>query len=401
MVPEVEMKFDRLGSMMDERLQRRWAACEALALGYGGVSAVARATGLSRGTIHRGIGEIQGTFPDLAAELQGRVRRPGGGRRKLSQTDAKLTEDLESLIADSTRGDPMSPLLWTCRSTRTLAVELRKLGHVVSHMTVDRLLHELNYSLRSNRKTVEGKQSPDRDAQFRFIARKVRSFQRRSQPVVSIDSKKREILGNLKNAGEEWRPPGEPRRVRTHDFRDESLGHAIPYGVFDVSQNEGWVSVGVDHNTAQFAAASILHWWHEMGRPTYPKADSLLVTADSGGSNGTRNRLWKVCLQDVSDKTGLKIAVCHFPPGTSKWNAIEHRMFCYIAQNWRGCPLVSRAVVVNLIAHTTTRKGLHIEASIDTHSYPLGIKISDEEFAKVSMTQEAFHGEWNYTIHPH
>jgi hypothetical protein len=274
-------------------------------------------------------------------------------------------------------------------------------GHAVSHMTVDRLLHELHYSLRSNRKTEEGKQSPDRDAQFRFIAGKVCSFQRKGQPVVSIDSKKREILGNLKNPGKEWCPEGKPRRVRTHDFRDKSLGHAIPFGVFDVSQNEGWISVGIDHNTAQFAAASILHWWRAMGRPAYPKADSLLVTADSGGSNGARSRLWKVCLQDISDKTGLKIAVCHFPPGTSKWNAIEHRMFCHITQNWRGRPLVSQAVVVNLIAHTTTRKGLRIEAAMDTNSYPTGIRVSDEELAQVKITPDAFHGNWNYIISPH
>jgi hypothetical protein len=295
----------------------------------------------------------------------------------------------------------MSPLLWTCYSTRRLAEELQRLGHAVSHMTVDRLLHELDYSLRSHRKADEGKQSPDRDAQFQFISRKVRSFQRRGQPVISIDAKKREILGNLKNPGTEWRPEGEPRRVRTHDFRDPELGHAIPYGVFDVSHNEGWVSVGVDHNTAQFASASILHWWREMGRPTYPKANSLLLTADGGGSNAVRIRLWKLCLQELSDQTGLAITVCHFPPGTSKWNAIEHRMFCHITQNWRGRPLVNRAVVVNLIAHTKTRQGLHLEAAVDPKSYPLGVKVSDEELAEVKLTRDKFHGDWNYTIRPH
>ena len=400
MVSIVKMKYDDLASMMDERLTRHWAACEALALGYGGVSAVARATGLSRGTIRRGIAEVHGDMPELVKDIEGRVRRPGGGRRTLSDSDATLQQDLEALLADSTRGDPMSPLLWTCHSTRALAVELRNRGHTVSHMTVDRLLHTLNYSLRSNRKTEEGKQSPDRDAQFRFISRKVRAYQRRGQPVISVDAKKREILGNLKNPGKEWRPPGKPRRVRTHDFRDQELGHAIPFGVFDIAQNEGWVSVGVDHNTAEFAAASILRWWREMGRPAYPDADSLLVTADSGGSNGVRCRLWKVCLQDVSDKTGLKIAVCHFPPGTSKWNAIEHRMFCHITGNWRGRPLQSRAVVVNLIAHTKTSTGLHIEASLDTNSYPLGITVSDEELDSVNITPDRFHGEWNYTIQP-
>lgn len=400
MVAIVKMKYDDLASMMNERLKRHWAACEALALGYGGVSVVARATGLSRTTIRKGIAEVQGTMPELAKDIEGRIRRPGGGRRSLGETDVSLQQDLETLIADSTRGDPMSPLLWTCHSTRTLAAALRKRGHTVSHMTVDRLLHDLNYSLQGNRKIEEGKQSPDRDAQFRFINRQVRAFQRRGQPVISVDAKKREILGNLKNPGDEWRPPGKPRPVRTHDFPDPALGHAIPFGVFDVAQNEGWVSVGVDHNTAEFAAASILHWWRAMGRPEYPSADSLLVTADSGGSNGVRSRLWKICLQDVSDKTGLKITVCHFPPGTSKWNAIEHRMFCHITRNWRGRPLLSRAVVVNLIAHTTTSKGLHIKASLDTQSYPLGIKVTNEELNSVNITPNQFHGEWNYTINP-
>jgi transposase len=400
MVALVQMKYDKLASMMDERLKRHWAACEALALGYGGVSEVARATGLSRSTIRRGIAEVQGTMPDLAREIEGRIRRPGGGRPTLANSDATLTADLEALIADSIRGDPVSPLLWTTHSTRTLAAALRERGHTVSHMTVDRLLRDMGYSLGSNRKVEEGRQSPDRDAQFRWINRKVRAFQRRGQPVISVDAKQREILGNIKNPGKEWRPPRRPRRVRTHDFRDDSLGHAIPFGVFDVSQNEGWVSVGIDHNTAEFATLSILRWWREMGRTSYPQADSLLVTADSGGSNAARSRLWKVCLQEVCDKTGLKISVCHFPPGTSKWNAIEHRMFCHINRNWRGRPLESHAVVVNLIAHTTTRKGLHIEASLDTRSYPLGTTISDAELESIHLKPDPFHGDWNYTISP-
>jgi len=400
MVSVVKLKFDKLNTMMDERLKRHWAACEALALGYGGISEVARATGLSRGTIRKGIAEVQETMPELAKEINGRIRRPGAGRPKATQTDPTLLKDLQELVSDSTLGDPMSALLWTCKSTRHLAAELRKRGHSVSHMTVDYLLHELNYSLRGNRKIVAGKQSPDRDAQFRFINQKVLSFHERGQPVISVDAKKTENLGNLKNPGDEWRPSGNPRPVRTHDFRDKKLGHAIPYGVFDESQNEGWVSVGVDHNTAEFAAASILRWWHEMGKPTYPKADSLLVTADGGGSNGSRSRLWKVCLQEVSNRTGLKITVCHFPPGTSKWNAIEHRMFCHISKNWRGHPLESRAVVVNLIGHTKTSKGLHIEACLDTQPYPLGIKISDEQLESIKITPERFHGEWNYTIAP-
>lgn len=400
MLALVRMKYDNLSSMMNERLKRHWAACEALALGYGGISEVARATGLSRATIRKGIAEVQGTMPDLVREIEGRVRRPGGGRRPLVEDDAGLRVDLEALLADSTRGDPVSPLLWTCLSTRSLAAALQEQGHVVSHMTVDRLLHEMGYSLRANRKVEEGKQSPDRDAQFRFISRKVRAFGRRGRPVISVDAKHREILGNSKNPGQEWRPKGSPRRVRTHDFPDDALGHAIPFGVFDVSRNEGWVSVGIDHNTAEFAAASILRWWREMGCLTYPTADSLLMTADSGGSNAARSRLWKVCLQHVSDQTGLAITVCHFPPGTSKWNAIEHRMFCHITRNWRGRPLESHAVVVNLIAHTTTRKGLRIETALDSKSYPLGTKVSDAALDAVHLTPDKFHGDWNYTITP-
>lgn len=400
MVAAVRMKYENLSTMMDERLKRHWAACEALALGYGGVSEVARATGMSRVTIRRGIAEVQGTMPDLVKEIEGRIRHAGGGRRPLRDVDSTLLADLELLLADSTRGDPVSPLLWTNRSTRNLAAALRQQGHSVSHMTVDRLLRELGYSLRSNRKLEEGKQSPDRDAQFRFINQRVRAFQRRGQPVISIDAKHRETLGNMKNPGQEWRAAGTPRRVRTHDFPDQSLGHAIPYGVYDVSQNEGWVSVGIDHNTAEFAAASVLRWWREMGRPAYPRATSLLITADSGGSNGTRIRLWKVCLQDVCDKTGLTVSVCHFPPGTSKWNAIEHRMFCHITSNWRGRPLESHAIVVNLIAHTTTSKGLRIQASLDERAYPLGIKISDEALDFVHLKPDKFHGDWNYTISP-
>jgi hypothetical protein len=394
------MKYDKLGSMMDERLKRHWAACEALALGYGGISAVSRATGLSRTTIRQGIAEVNQEMPELTQEIKDRIRRPGGGRRSLVETDTTLWGDSETLIADSTRGDPMSPLQWTCKSTRVLAAELQKQGHQVSHMTVARLLHEMNYSLRGNRKTEEGKQTPDRDAQFRFINKNVRSFQRRGQPVISIDAKKRENLGNFKNPGQEWRPPGKPRRVRIHDFRIESLGSAIPFGVFDIAQNEGWVSVGVDHNTAEFAAASVLRWWHEMGRSVYPNAHSLLVTADSGGSNGVRSRLWKVCLQELANQTGLNITVCHFPPGASKWNFIEHRLFSHITKNWRGHPLESRAIVVNLIAHTTTNTGLHVEASLDTRTYPMGIKVSNDELHSVNITRDAFHGEWNYTIRP-
>jgi hypothetical protein len=319
----------------------------------------------------------------------------------LAESDPTLLEDVESLLADSTRGDPVSPLLWTSRSTRALASALRDEGHAVSHMTVERLLLELGYSLRANRKLEEGKQSPDRDAQFRWINRQVCSFQRRGQPVISVDAKQREILGNHANPGQEWRPAGEPRRVQTHDFPEPDLGHAIPYGVFDVTHNKGWVNVGIDHNTAEFAAASVLRWWREMGRSAYPEADSLLVTADSGGSNSARSRLWKVCLQELCDKIGLSITVCHFPPGTSKWNALEHRLFCQIDRNWRGRPLESRAIVVNLIAHTTTTKGLRVRAALDTRSYPLGIKVSNKQLDSVHLAPSSFHGDWNYTITPH
>jgi len=396
----VTNKYESLASMMNERLQRRWAACEAMALGYGGISAVSQATGLSRGTIRKGMTEIKGMMPDLASEIEGRVRRPGGGRQTLADRDQTLIQDLEDLVADSTRGDPMSPLRWTSKSTRKLAEELRNLGHVVSHMSVNRILNDFGYSLRSNRKKEEGKQSPDRDAQFRFIGRKVRLFQSQGQPVISVDSKKREILGNIKNPGTEWRPKGNPRPVKTHDFRDKHLGHAIPYGVFDMTQNEGWVSVGIDHNTAEFAANSILCWWREMGSAIYPNATSLLVTADAGGSNGIRNRLWKVCLQDICNKTGLKISICHFPPGTSKWNKIDHRMFCHISKNWQGRPLESVAVVVNLIANTTTNKGLHIKSALDSHSYPVGIKIRKKQLESLNLIPDDFHGDWNYTLAP-
>jgi hypothetical protein len=332
----VKTKYHSLASMMDELLKRRWAACEAMALGYGGISAVSKATGLSRGAIRKGMAEVKGMMPNLACAIKGRVRRPVGGRKALGEHDDTLFQDLEDLVSDSTRGDPMLPLRWTSKSTRKLAEELRNRGHIVSHMSVDRLLNDLDYSLRSNRKKEEGKQSPDRDAQFRFIGRNVRLIQSQGQPVISVDSKKREILGNIKNPDTEWRPKGNPRPVKTHDFRDKHLGHAIPYGVFDMTQNEGWVSVGIDHNTAEFAANSILCWWREMGSATYPNATFLLVTADAGGSNGIRHRLWKVCLQDICNQTGLKISICHFPPRTSKWNKIDHRMFCHISKNWRG-----------------------------------------------------------------
>jgi transposase len=401
MAATVAEKFDRLSSMMNEKLKRRWAACEAMAMGRGGISVVSRATGISRTTIRKGIREIQEGYPQLADDVSPeRIRRPGGGRPRLSEVDPALQGDLEKLVAPATRGEPTSSLLWTSKSTRRLAKELQKLGHEVSYRTVARMLDELGYSLQANRKTREGKQHPDRDAQFEYINKKVRSFQRRGEPVISVDAKKRELVGDFKNGGREWQPQGQPERVRTHDFKDKQLGHAIPYGVYDPTQNNGWVSVGIDRNTAEFAVESIRRWWCRMGSKTYPGARELLITADAGGSNGSRSRLWKICIQRLADELGINITVCHFPPGTSKWNKIEHRMFCHITENWRGRPLASQAVIVNLIANTTTKTGLTVKARLDKNTYHTGIKISDEELASVIITRHKFHGDWNYTFTP-
>jgi transposase len=387
--------------MMNEKLKRRWAACEAIALGRGGISAVSEATGMSRATIRKGVGEVTNAYPELASQIAAvRIRQPGAGRPALTALDTTLVADLKRLIEPATRGEPTSPLLWTSKSTRKLAKELQEQGHEVSYRTVARLLQDLGYSLQANRKTREGKQHPDRDAQFEYINKKVRSFQRRGEPVISVDAKKRELLGDFKNGGHEWQPKGKPEPVRVHDFKDEELGVGIPYGVYDQTLNNGWVSVGIDHNTAEFATATIRRWWRRMGAQTYPEATELLITADGGGSNGSRPRLWKVCLQKLADELGLKITVCHFPPGTSKWNKIEHRMFCHITENWRGRPLVSQAVIVNLIANTTTNTGLTIKAQLDKNSYPIGIKVSDEEYATLNITKHRFHGDWNYTIAP-
>ena len=401
MVATVQEKFHRLGPMMNEKLRRHWAACEALALGYGGITVVSTATGLSHKTIRRGIAEIKEGMPRLVEEMGGeRVRQPGGGRRRLIEKDTTLQSDLQKLLESTTRGDPMSPLLWTCKSTRNLAKALKQQGHAVSHMTVARLLEAMEYHLQSNRKTKDGDDHPDRNAQFEHITAKVRAFQSRGQPVISVDTKKKELVGNFKNPGREWRPKGSPEQVRAHDFREKQLGIAIPYGVFDSTRNVGWVSVGIDHDTAEFAVATIRRWWQKMGSRVYRGAKELLITADGGGSNGSRSRLWKVCLQELADDIHLKITVCHFPPGTSKWNKIEHRMFCHITENWRGRPLLSRAVVVNLIGNTTTRHGLRIRAELDDNSYDKGIKVSDEHLAAIHITRDTFHGEWNYTISP-
>lgn len=401
MVTSVAYKFGRLSSIMNEKLKRRWAACEAMTMGRGGISAVARATGISRTTIRKGIAEIEHNYPELAQDIDAqRIRKPGGGRRTLKEMDETLTEDLKRLIEPATRGEPTSPLLWTSKSTRHLAEELGRQGHQVSYRTVARMLQQRGYSLQGNRKTEEGKQHPDRNAQFEYINRIVRRFQRRGQPVISVDAKQRELLGNFKQKGREWQPSGRPEQVGMHDFKDKNLGVALPYGVYDLTRDEGWVSIGIDHNTAEFAVESIRRWWRRMGLPTYPDATELLITADSGGSNSARSRLWKLRLQGLADETGLAVHVCHFPPGTSKWNKIEHFMFCHITENWRARPLVSQAVIVNLIGHTTTRTGLTIQSELDKGSYPIGIKVSDEEFAAINITPDRFHGDWNYTINP-
>ena len=402
-IAAVRNKYQALRPVLDEKVRRRWAACEAMAIGWGGITAVAEATGLSRPTIRAGLAEVRGGASDAEedpdAERQ-RLRQVGGGRRRVTESDPGLLKALQALLEASTRGDPQSPLLWTSKSTRHLAAALAQQGHQVSHHTVARLLEDLHYRLQANRKTQEGSSHPDRKAQFAHINKQVQAFQKRGQPVVSVDAKKKELIGDFKNAGREWHPQGQPVKVRSKDFVDQHLGKGIPYGVYDITANNGWVSVGMDHDTAQFASESLRRWWQQMGSRVYPKAKELLVMADAGGSNGYRIRLWKVALQELADAIGLRISVCHFPPGTSKWNKIEHRMFCHITENWRGKPLVSRAVIVNLIGHTKTRTGLTINAELDENAYPTGIKVSDAELAAVRIKRAKFHGDWNYTISP-
>jgi hypothetical protein len=400
-VEAVRTKYLLLQPLMTERMRRQWAACEAESLGRGGVSLVAEATGLSRTTIWAGRRELRRRVDhpemDLTPE---RVRAPGGGRHLVEREDTTLLTALRDLVESSTRGDPQSPLFWTSKSTRKLAEELSARGHPVSHPTVAALLDDWGYSLQANRKTKEGEDDPDRDAQFEYINRQVRALQRDGQPVVSVDAKKKELIGDFRNPGREWHRRGQPEEVRAKDFPDKQSGKAIPEGVYDLGRNEGWVSVGVDHDTAEFAGASIRRWWQEMGSRAYPRARRLLITADAGGSNGYRSRLWKVALQRLASDLDLRISVCHFPPGTSKWNKIEHRMFCHITQNWRGKPLRSRAIVVNLISNTTTKAGLQIQAELDANAYKTGRKVSDEEFAAIRLEKASFHGEWNYTIAP-
>jgi hypothetical protein len=395
----IRRTYESLRPEMDERMRRQWAAAEARELGYGGVTVVSSATGLSRSTIGAGLAELN-LAPWRRLREATRIRRPGGGRRPLTEGDPDLLATLESLIEPTTRGDPETMLRWTCKSTRRLAAELTRMGHPVGRETVAKLLHEAGYSLQANRKTREGDWHPDRDAQFRYIDRMVRTRLSDEQPAVSVDTKKKELVGDFKNSGREWHPRGEPPEVRVHDFQDKTLGKVIPYGVYDILNDQGWVSVGIDHDTAQFAAHSIRSWWARMGSRQFRRAEDLLITADGGGSNGSRCRLWKVCLQQLADELGIKVVVCHFPPGTSKWNKIEHRLFSFITQNWRGRPLDSRETVVNLIANTTTQSGLVVKAALDTHHYETKIRVSDAELATLKMARHRFHGDWNYTIKP-
>jgi len=399
-IERIRQKYSALAPVMNERMRRQWAATEASALGWGGTSAVSVATGLARNTIMAGTRELEyrQTHPEEAVEV--RIRGPGGGRKSLAETDPDLLKALDALVGPMTRGHPESPLLWTCKSTSKLAEELTRQDHPVTDRTVACLLRRAGYSLQANRKTQEGSSHQDRNAQFEYISQLVTTFQKQCQPVVSVDTKKKELVGEFKNAGEEWEPQGQPKQVKVHDFPDKKLGKAIPYGVYDLASNEGWVSVGIDHDTARFAAASIRRWWQEMGCSRFPRATKLMITADGGGSNSSRNRLWKVALQDLANDLGVKLHVCHFPPGTSKWNKIEHRLFCFITKNWRGRPLTSYEVIVNLISNTTTKTGLTVRAALDTSPYDIGIEISDDDLARVQLTPAKFHGEWNYTIRP-
>ena len=392
----VRERFAALEAVLDEKSRRLLAAAESKAWGPGGISAVSKATGVSRQVIRQGLRELEepGTRPE------GRIRRPGGGRRKVEQKDPTLVKDLEKLVEPTTRGDPESTLRWTCKSVRTLSEELGRMGHQVSYSVVAELLHEMGYSLQGNRKTKEGDSHPDRNTQFEHINAKVEQHMGLRQPVISLDTKKKELVGDFKNNGQDWRPRGNPTRVRVHDFAIPELGRAAPYGVYDLAQNTGWVSVGVDNDTASFAVETVRRWWYAMGKEVYPQATRLLITADGGGSNGSRLRLWKLELQNLADETGLAISVSHFPPGTSKWNKIEHRLFSFISKNWRGQPLTSLKVIVSLIAATTTKKGLKVHAEIDDQKYPQGVKVADQQMAQINLVRDSFHGEWNYQIRP-
>ncbi len=401
LVATLQQKFLLLSPSMNERLVRLWSATEAQLIGRGGITVVSEATGLAHTTIRRGLKELarQSQSPESIFPPS-RVRRAGGGRKRLVEKDPQLLEALDALVDPATRGDPESPLRWTSKSTYRLSEELRKQSHPVCARKVGCLLREAGYSLQANRKTREGASHPDRNAQFEYINAQAMAFQNKCQPVISIDTKKKEIVGDFRNGGREYCPKGFPDEVRVHDFQDKELGKAIPYGVYDIASNEGWVSVGIDHDTSQFAAHSILLWWREMGCHRYPRARRLMITADGGGSNGSRSRLWKVALQELATELNMTLSVCHFPPGTSKWNKIEHRLFSFITQNWRGKPLKTLQTIINLIGSTSTNNGLKVKAYLDTNSYETGIKVSDQEMSRLLITPHEFHGEWNYTIKP-
>lgn len=401
----IAKKFSQISPYLNEKALRIWAAIEALSIGRGGITFVSKATGIARSTIHIGISELERTNDNdeesgkVITKCE-RIRRVGGGRKTIVENDSTLKKDLELLVESATRGDPESPLKWTSKSTYKLADELNVMGHKVSQRTVYTLLESMEYSMQSNRKIKEGLDNPDRDAQFHYISEKVKQFQSRNQPVISVDTKKKELIGEFKNNGQEWRKKGDPIPTNVHDFPDKELGKVAPYGIYDLTQNKGWVSVGISHDTAEFAVSSIRSWWKEMGQEAYPNATELLITADGGGSNGSRVGLWKKELRKLSDELGLEINVCHFPPGTSKWNKIEHKMFCHITKNWRGRPLISYETVVNLIANTTTKTGLSIKAKLDTKQYEKGMKVTKIELENLGIIKDDFHGEWNYKMTP-
>jgi transposase len=399
LVGAVREKYESLRRVLSERQRRIWAATEARALPHGGVSVIAKATGLSRSTIHAGIRElVTGQKKALAG---GRSRKMGGGRKRLTDDQPEVLKALQNLIEPTTRGDPESPLRWTCKSTRKLARELQGQGFRVGDRKVADLLHQMKYSLQGNAKTIEGNDHPDRNAQFEYINAQTKKFLKQDCPVISVDTKKKEAIGNFSNGGLEWRPQGQPEKTLLHDFPDPELGKAVPYGIYDVGRNQGWVNVGIDHDTAEFATDSILSWWKYMGCKAYPEATELLIMADAGGSNSHRSRLWKVGLQRLADLTGLHLHVSHFPPGTSKWNKIEHRMFSFITQNWRAKPLVSYETIIHLIGNTKTKTGLKIKAKLTRKKYPKGIKIPDAEMATLNLEPADFHGDWNYLVSPH
>jgi transposase len=393
----LQEKYKSLNELLDERGRRIWAAVEARSLKRGGISKVAKATGMSRTTIHTGFKELNSK---ASVPPAGRIRRAGGGRKPLLHHEPNIINALDALVEPTTRGDPESPLRWTCKSTRKLAQELQRQGYRIGDRKVADLLHAMGYSLQANAKTIEGAQHPDRNVQFEHINKQTKAFLRRNQPVISVDTKKKELVGNFKNGGREWQPQGTPQETLVHDFKDKELGKAIPYGVYDVAENNGWVSVGIDHDTADFAVDSIWAWWKHMGSRAYPEAQELLICADSGGSNSSRSRLWKLSLQRLANTIGIPINICHLPPGTSKWNKIEHRMFSFITQNWRGKPLVNHETIVNLIGNTTTTAGLYIKAKLNRKKYQIGVKVSKADVSRINLKPADFHGDWNYSVCP-